>query len=572
MVYTIFRIMAEITKILVVEDDETGAKLLRELLESEFDLRIVHNGIDALAETERCRPDIILLDIMMPELNGYEVCRRIKTGVGAQIKVILVTAKARMEERLEGYKSGADDYISKPFDPEELLARVRIFDRLIFEEKQRQKAERRLKESRDLLERTVNLRTNELESINQKLISEIEKHKKTSEQNLRINAYLESSLDSAPDGVLLLDQHGRCSYANPVFLQLSGGKIEDFLGRTLKEAKSKFLSAETIDMLSKNLDSGSAKTWSTTAEELNIIHQNGESIPVSFSSSAIKDKAGQILGEIVFFKNVAEQKRMQDLMIQYEKMMSVGGLAAGMAHEINNPLSAILQSSQNIIRRLSAEGEKNVAVAEKYGINLQNLQSFLDEQRIPSFLEAIRNSGIRAAQIIEGMVNFSRKSGSQMALNDLNRIIEQALVLAESDYDLKKKYDFKDIKIVKDYDSSMPSVTCTEKEIQQVILNLIVNAAHALVVTKDLRPPVITIRTRFEKRWAKIEISDNGPGIEEKNRGKVFEPFFTTKPVGTGTGLGLAVSYMIITNLHQGSMELNTQPGEGTTFVIRLLL
>jgi len=151
-------------------------------------------------------------------------------------------------------------------------------------------------------------------------------------------------------------------------------------------------------------------------------------------------------------------------------------------------------------------------------------------------------------------------------------LIENVLELAGKDYNLKKKYDFRNIKIIRDFDSDLPLVTCTETEVEQVVLNLLNNAAWAMAIAKKDAPPQITLRVNAENRMARIEIEDNGPGMEEAVRSKIFEPFFTTKSVGEGTGLGLSVSYMIITNNHQGTMEVASEPGKGTRFIIQLPL
>jgi len=565
--------MSEKSKILVVEDDLSAATLLRDTLNDEFELQIAYDGQEALKKTECFKPDIILLDIMMPGVDGYEVCRRVKEGPqGEEIKILLVTAKCMIEERLKGYEAGADDYITKPFEPLEMLAKVQIFDRLVIAEKRRKQAEKSLIESHKTLEHTVDIRTRELLETNEQLNEEIRRHKIASEEIIRSKAYLESSFESAPDGVLLLDQDGKFTYVNPAFLNLVGRDLKDFIGHTAEELKARFRNTDIMNELSTPLKRSLERDPHFSGEEIELLNSDGEVIPVAFSSSAIKDRDGQILGKIIFFKDVTEQKRMQDLMVQYEKMMSVGGLAAGMAHEINNPLSAILQTSQNLIRRLSPDSEKNIAVAAKYDVDLQKVQAFFEEQNIPSFIEAIRESGGRAAKIIETMLRFSRKSETKMAQYDLSLIVEQALALANSEYDLKKKYDFKNIKIIKELEPDLPRVICSETEIQQVVLNLLVNAAQAMMETRELRSPQITLRTRLEGEKIRLEVGDNGPGIKEEHRNKVFEPFFTTKPIGLGTGLGLAVSYMIITNLHQGTMELRTGINEGTTFIIHLPL
>ncbi len=273
---------------------------------------------------------------------------------------------------------------------------------------------------------------------------------------------------------------------------------------------------------------------------------------------------------LCFINDITERKQSEEMMIQTEKMMSVGGLAAGMAHEINNPLGGMLQGVQNIQRRLSPGLKKNVQSALLHDIDLNNLQDYLKERKILDFIAGIIESGQRAAKIIKDMLLFSRKSESKMAPTDLLALMENVLDLAGKDYDLKKKHDFRNINIKKDFDSNLPVVACTETEIEQVILNLLANAAWAMANEKSDVSPQIILRTRIENQMVRIEIEDNGPGMDEEVRKRIFEPFFTTKPPGEGTGLGLSVSYMIITNNHKGTMEVESKLGKGTNFIIKL--
>ena len=168
------------------------------------------------------------------------------------------------------------------------------------------------------------------------------------------------------------------------------------------------------------------------------------------------------------------------------------------------------------------------------------------------------------------MLQFSRASGARTEYADLSALVEQTIELASSDYDLQKSYDFRHINILRDYDDELPPVLCSPVEIEQVVLNLLKNAAQAMAGQQKRQ--YISVQTRQEGQWAVLEVADNGPGMNEKTRRRVFEPFFTTKPTGLGTGLGLAVSYFIITSNHRGQIFLESQPGKGTAFTIRLPL
>jgi signal transduction histidine kinase len=252
--------------------------------------------------------------------------------------------------------------------------------------------------------------------------------------------------------------------------------------------------------------------------------------------------------------------------------MSVGGLAAGMAHEINNPLGGILQSLQNIQRRLSDDLPQNHATAEACGTRLAAVRSYLERRRVLRFLDGIRVSGERASHIVQNMLSFSRRSEAHKQPVSLERLLDKSIELAAHDYDLRKKFDFRDIQIVRDYAADLPEVPCVATEIEQVVLNLLRNAAQAMTATMQARPPKIILTTQRHLDQALISIADNGPGIPEDLRSRVFEPFFTTKDVGIGTGLGLSVSYFIVTSHHGGRLSVASASGEGTCFTISLPL
>jgi signal transduction histidine kinase len=276
------------------------------------------------------------------------------------------------------------------------------------------------------------------------------------------------------------------------------------------------------------------------------------------------------LGAVIRMDDISERIRIEQMMVQTEKMLSVGGLAAGMAHEINNPLSIIMQSAQNVLRRISNELPANRTEADALGLNLETLQRYLEVRGIMGFIDGILQAGSRASRIVADMLAFSRRSASEFLPNRLDEMLETVVRLADSDYDLKKKYDFRQIEVVRDFDASLGEVLCDRPQIEQVFLNLIKNAAHAMA---RLNPSVtrrIILRTRRDGNFARIEVEDNGPGMDEATRKRAFEPFFTTKEVGIGTGLGLSVSYFIITDQHKGTISVFSHRGEGCRFIIRL--
>jgi signal transduction histidine kinase len=177
------------------------------------------------------------------------------------------------------------------------------------------------------------------------------------------------------------------------------------------------------------------------------------------------------------------------------------------------------------------------------------------------------------AQIVNNILSFARKEESTVSVHHLDKILDKTIELAATDYDLKKEYDFKQIEIIREYDDNLSAVPCQASKIQQVILNILANGAQAMQGAGTPAPKFI-VRTYVEpvRNMACIALEDNGPGMDEEIRKHVFDPFFTTKPTGVGTGLGLSVSYFIVTENHNGEMTVESSPGAGAKFFIRLPL
>ncbi len=271
-------------------------------------------------------------------------------------------------------------------------------------------------------------------------------------------------------------------------------------------------------------------------------------------------------------RDISDLKRVQEMMLQSEKMVSVGGLAAGMAHEINNPLAGIIQNTDVMIRRLTnTELSANKKVAEELGIDMEAINAFMEKRNILTMADSIKETSFRLAEIVKNMLSFARKSDAQVSSHSINEILDQTINLAGTDFDLKKHYDFKNIEIKKEYGKDIPLIPCEAAKIQQVFLNIINNGTQAMQ-SVDTEKPMLKIRTKFEKnrKMVCVQIDDNGPGMDKKIRKRVFEPFFTTKQAGLGTGLGLSVSYFIIKENHCGTMDVISEPGKGASFIICL--
>ena len=277
-------------------------------------------------------------------------------------------------------------------------------------------------------------------------------------------------------------------------------------------------------------------------------------------------------GAVIRLDNVTEQVLLSEMMIQSEKMLSVGGLAAGMAHEINNPLAGMMQTANVMLNRLTASNiPANLQTATQLGISMQSVQLYMQDRGILRMINSIIESGDRVAVIVDNMLNFSRQNDAQSSEQNLADLLDKALELSSTDYNLKNNFDFKSIGIVKEYQLDMPDIICEPGKIQQVFLNILRNGAQAMQEA-NVSSPTFVFRISYDKltEEAIIEIEDNGPGLEEGVKRRIFEPFFTTKKEGTGTGLGLSVSYFIITENHAGRLLVDSVVNNYCKFTICL--
>lgn len=275
-----------------------------------------------------------------------------------------------------------------------------------------------------------------------------------------------------------------------------------------------------------------------------------------------------LAGAVIRVDDITERVKMEEVIMQSEKMMSVGGIAAGMAHEINTPLAGILASCQNIKRRIYSDIPPNRKAAEEIGIPLEQIREYLNNRGITAKLDAIWDLSNRSKTIVANMLNFSRMSAGENKENDITQLLDEMVNLAASDYGSQRDYELKHIKIIKDYEAGIPPVHCDGTEIQQVFLNILNNGTQAMA-EKDHQAQ-FHLRINKSDQMVVIEIEDNGPGMDAQTVKQVFKPFFTTKAENEGTGLGLSVSKFIITERHNGKMRVESSPGNWTRFTIEL--
>jgi signal transduction histidine kinase len=275
------------------------------------------------------------------------------------------------------------------------------------------------------------------------------------------------------------------------------------------------------------------------------------------------------------------QEQTRNQMVQTEKMASLGQMVAGVAHELNNPINFISGNLQylssyakDLVELISAYEKENV----EYSENLEELKEDIDLDFLledtQKIVDGMQTGTDMMTKIVGTLRNFSRVDEGERRTADIHECIESTLLILRN----RLKYH---IRVEKNY-GKLPSIPCYSGQLSQVFMNLIVNASDAL---EDLRIKkkeeegiyfegwiriTTYLETEGDKQWAVIKIADNGGGIPQEIQERIFEMFFTTKPLGKGTGMGLAISYQIITDKHGGKLELHTEPNEGTEFTIKL--
>jgi len=384
---------------------------------------------------------------------------------------------------------------------------------------------------------------------------------------IKLRNYLSNIIDSMPSVLIGVNIKGKVTQWNKPAEQITGIIASAAHGKILSDIFPGM--APQMEKIAESIQTRKIK------QEQKISRPSREGL--RFEDITIYPLiANGVEGAVIRVDDVTEKIRMEEMMMQSEKMLSVGGLAAGMAHEINNPLAGMIQTADVMKNRLTdIEMPANKRIARETGISMEAVKTFMEKRGIPRMLNAINESGHRVAQIVENMLSFARKSDASISSHNPADLLDRTLDLAASEYDLKSQTDFKAIEIVKEYADNLPLLPCEGSKIQQVILNILRNGAQAMQEAgkqKTGKCPRFILRLSHEIKtnMLTMEIEDNGPGMDEKTCKRIFEPFFTTKPLGTGTGLGLSVSYFIITENHGGTMDVVSKPGKGTIFILCL--
>jgi two-component system NtrC family sensor kinase len=370
---------------------------------------------------------------------------------------------------------------------------------------------------------------------------DITERKKIENELREANEFFQNLIESSVDGIIAADMKGNIFIFNKGAEVLTGYTAEEVIGKLdITKIYPEGVAKEIMKKLRSPEYGGIGKF---TPTQLNVVNKFGEEIHVQLSAALIYDGKGQEIASVGIFTDlrtrIMMEKKLQDTHLQLvssEKMASLGKLAAGIAHEINNPLGGILIYSSLMIEDLSEDDPKRG-----------------DLTRI------VQEAG-RCKDIVKSLLEFARQTEPKMEPTDINRAINDGLFF------LVNQALFHNIKIVKQFDPFLPFVRGNASKLKQVFMNIIVNAAEAMHGNGTL---MINTSPAPDGKMVFIEFTDTGEGIPEENLTRIFDPFFTTKDIGKGTGLGLATSYGIVQE-HEGTIRVKSKAGEGTTFIIEL--
>ncbi|MCG7924014.1 MAG: ATP-binding protein [Candidatus Thiodiazotropha taylori] len=423
------------------------------------------------------------------------------------------------------------------------------------------------------------------------LMSQLRKHwltLKLTQHDLKDKEqFLSDVTNSMSEGFVVLDNGGVVKYANPESARLIGWTENEMLGKQF----SQIVYGEKKPPKDKNVKTivmETLKDGVIRADNDDLFtHKSGHEIDIVFSVSPML-QSGDEKRVVLTFSDISERKRVDrermDLerqLNQTHKMEAVGQLAGGIAHEINTPIQYIgdnlkfikesQQDMQNLLQdyaELSSKAKQQPelhAELEKIDETIEEIDlEYLTEETTNAIDQSITGAS-QVARIVLAMKEFAHPGGKDMALADLNRIVSNAVAVCKNEW----KY-VADTQL--QLSDNLPDVKCLAGEVSQVVLNIIVNAAHAIEAAKREEKGTITISTELKDEQVEIRVSDTGTGIPEEAQEYVFNPFFTTKDVGRGTGQGLAIAQDIIVGKHQGELLFETEQGVGTTFIIRLPL
>lgn len=523
-----------------------------------FELDFAFQGEEGLEKAQSALDSgaphaVVFADVRMPPgWDGVETVRRIWKVV-PETQAVICTAYADYSlDEISRFLGRPDQWLilKKPFDNVEVKQLAHCLT-------QKWNLAQETRARMDTLDRLVEERTSALRTANVK--------------NERL-------LAAIPSIMIGLDAEDRVTVWNGAAEQYLGHSASKVLGRPFREMDTQW----NWEEISRFVTEARNRTGPKTLEDFRYRRPNGKEGFLRIAHAAIPEEGGHASGLLLLAEDISEQKILQMQLLQARKMESIGRLAAGIAHEINTPTQYIgdnirfLKDAVDDLSKLHAEYDALLARVRKEGsgggeataisetadaIDLASLREEIP-RAIDQSIEGVR----RVAEIVKAMKEFSHPGGKEKQPSDINRAIENAVTVSRNEWrytaDLETKFD-----------TGLPRVPILPGEFNQVVLNLIINASHAIGDAVSDQPGTrgkISIKTRRVDDWVEVLVSDTGNGIPEEARERVFDPFFTTKEAGKGTGQGLAIAYAVIVDKHLGKLDFETAIGEGTTFRIRL--
>jgi PAS domain S-box-containing protein len=400
----------------------------------------------------------------------------------------------------------------------------------------------------------------------------------------RLSRQNELILNSTAEAICGVDLEGNITFVNAAMTRTLGCEATSLLGKPLHETLRHSQTDGTLYSLAACPLCSAIRTGrSYHAKDASFWKKDGTNFPVEYTTTPIVEN-GKKIGTVVTFRDITAENLLQSQLMQAHKLEAIGQLAAGIAHEINTPIQYVGDNTrflQEAFENLCRVAARESAVSSPSGAATESgtpralagpasedaeLEYLVHE--VPIAIEQSLEGIERVTKIVRAMKEFSHPGNGRKVAIDLRQAIENTITIARNEW----KYV---ADVVTEFDGSIPLLTCLPGELNQALLNILVNAAHAIgeaTANGAKGKGKIIVSTRRDGDWVEIRIRDTGNGIPERFRRKVFEPFFTTKPVGKGTGQGLTVAYAVVVEQHGGTIDFETEEGRGTTFIIRLPL
>jgi PAS domain S-box-containing protein len=479
---------SEPVKVLLIEDDPGDVRLTKLMLHEAGPVRIALEWVDRLSAgldlLARGGIDVVLLDLNLPDSSGLATFKRIYSKA-TEIPILVLTGLEDRRVARELLKSGAQDYLVKKDVSGSLLIRS------IYHAMERKQADEAIRQAAQEWRETF---------------------------------------DSISDMISILDKDSKITRVNKAFADFVGMKPAEVIGKTCYEL--------VHGTKKPPQECPYYRTLKTKKPAVAELFEPSLNVYLVASTSPIFDEKGRVVGSVHIARDITEQKKVQERIVVSDRLITVGEMASGIAHELNNPLTGVIGLSQLLVGKDMPDA-------------------------IRKDVETICSEAQRAATIVKNLLTFARKHTPTRQPTQTNNIIEDVLKLRSYEHRINN------IQVERQLDTELPEIMADYFQIQQVFLNIILNAEGAMAEAHN--QGTLTITTERVNGNIKVSFTDDGPGIPRENLSRLFDPFFTTKEVGKGTGLGLSICYGIVSE-HNGKIYAESKTDKGATFIVELPL